>query len=383
VRRLLLSASALRFFDAFVLIAPFYTVMFAERGLTPAQIGIVLASWSMVGVVLEAPCGVLADRWSRRWILTIAQLLRVVGFVVWIAFPNFWGFLVGLMLWGMKSATLSGCFEALIYDELAALKRQGEYVTVYGRTQAARFSGVVAASLGAALAAGLGYQTLIWASVAAGVAAAAAALTIPQAPKVLAVGPWDFLGHLVRGAREAASRPGLPPLLLFIAGMQAITYACADYWQLFGLEVGLPKPGIALFVASLSAVGAVAAWQAHRLRSLPLAGLCGLLAAAGTCLTVAALTFTAWSIVLPMAFIALYWLVDTNADARFQHAINPETRATVASLKGFVMQCGTSVLMLAFGLIANSASYQAAFLSAGLAAMALGGGYAVWARSRG
>lgn len=165
--------------------------------------------------------------------------------------------------------------------------------------------------------------------------------------------------------------------------MQAITYACADYWQLFGLEVGLPKPGIALFVASLSAVGAVAAWQAHRLRSLPLAGLCGLLAAAGTCLTVAALTFTAWSIVLPMAFIALYWLVDTNADARFQHAINPETRATVASLKGFVMQCGTSVLMLAFGLIANSASYQAAFLSAGLAAMALGGGYAVWARSRG
>jgi len=44
VRRLLLSASALRFFDAFVLIAPFYTVMFAERGLTPAQIGIVLAS---------------------------------------------------------------------------------------------------------------------------------------------------------------------------------------------------------------------------------------------------------------------------------------------------------------------------------------------------
>ncbi|WP_165844038.1 MFS transporter [Phenylobacterium kunshanense] len=380
---MLLSACALRFFDAFVLIAPFYTVMFAERGLTPAQIGIVLASWSMVGVVLEAPCGVLADRWSRRWILAIAQLLRVVGFMIWIAFPNFWGFLIGLMLWGMKSASLSGCFEALIYDELAALKRQGEYVTVYGRTQAARFSGVVAASLGAAVAAGLGYDALIWAGVAAGLAAAIAAMSIPQAPKVLAVGRWDFLGHLARGAKEAASRPDVPALLLFIAGMQAITYACSDYWQLFGLEVGLTKPGIALFVASLSAVGALAAWQAHRLRRLPLTGLCVLLAIAGACLTLAAATFQVWSIVLPLAFVALYWLVDTNADARFQHALNPETRATVASLKGFVMQCGTSVLMLTFGLVADSASYQAAFFGAGLAAMLLGGSYALWARGRG
>src|SRR4030095_7321780 len=107
MQRLLLSACAVRFLDSFVLIAPFYTVMFAERGLSPAQIGVVLASWSIMGVVLEVPCGVLADRVSRRWLLAVAQLLRCVGFLVWIAFPNFWGFLIGLMLWGMKSATLS------------------------------------------------------------------------------------------------------------------------------------------------------------------------------------------------------------------------------------------------------------------------------------
>ncbi|PZQ65296.1 MAG: hypothetical protein DI570_02285 [Phenylobacterium zucineum] len=383
MRRLLLSAGALRFFDSFVLIAPFYTVMFAERGLTPAQIGIALAAWSVVGVILEAPCGVLADRWSRRWILAIAQLLRAAGFVVWIAFPNFWGFLVGLALWGMKSASLSGCFEALIYDELAAMKRQAEYVSVIGRTQAARFAGVMAASLGAAAVAGIGYDLLIWASVATGVVAALAALTIPQAPRALTTGRWDFLGHLIGGAREAASRPGVPPLLLFIAGMQAITFACADYWQLFGLQVGLTKPQIALFMAAISGLGAVAAWQAHRLRSLPLSTLCALLLAGGACLTIGAATFRTWSIFFVMAFVTLYWLADTNADARFHHLLRPETRATVASLKGFVMQCGTSVLMLAFGLTAGVVSYQAAFFAAGVIAMVLGGGYAVWSRGRG
>jgi MFS family permease len=382
VRRLLLSASALRFFDSFVLIAPFYTVMFAERGLTPAQIGIVLAAWSVVGVILEAPCGVLADRWSRRWILAIAQLLRAAGFIVWIAFPNFWGFLVGLMLWGMKSASLSGCFEALVYDELADMKRQVEYVSVIGRTQAARFAGVMAASLGAAAAAEVGYDALIWASFAAGLVAALSALTIPQAPKALATGHWNFLSHLMSGAREAASRPGVPALLLFIAGIQAITSACADYWQLFALQVGLSKANIALFLAALYAVGAVAAWQAHRLRRLPLFALCLLVLVAGASLTFGAATFQVWSIGAVMLFVTLYWLADTNADAKFHHLLRPETRATVASLKGFVMQCGTSVLMLAFGLTADLASYQTAFLAAGVIAMLLGGGYAIWARGR-
>jgi hypothetical protein len=98
---------------------------------------------------------------------------------------------------------------------------------------------------------------------------------------------------------------------------------------------------------------------------------------AGGSLVAGAATFRAWSIVLPMVFVGLYWLVDVNADARFQHALRPETRATVASVKGFIMQCGTSVLMLSFGLIAQAASYQAAFLSAGIAAMLLGAGYAL------
>jgi len=380
VKRLLLSASALRFLDSFVLIAPFYTVMFAERGLSPAQIGVVLASWSIMGVVLEVPCGVLADRVSRRWLLAVAQLLRCAGFLVWIAFPNFWGFLIGLMLWGMKSATLSGAFEALIYDELKAAGREVEYVRVFGRTQSARFAGVLAASLAAAAAAPLGYDALTLASFVTGLATAGAALTLPGAPRALSTARSGYFAHLIQGAREAASLPGVPPLLLFIAGMQAVIYACADYWQLFGQEVGLSKPGIALFMAGLYGVGVVTAALAHRVRDLSLRTLYILLILAGGSLVAGAATFRAWSIVLPMVFVGLYWLVDVNADARFQHALRPETRATVASVKGFIMQCGTSVLMLSFGLIAQVASYQAAFLSAGVAAMLLGAGYAMASR---
>ena len=41
------------------------------------------------------------------------------------------------------------------------------------------------------------------------------------------------------------------------------------------------------------------------------------------------------------------------------------------------MQCATSVLMLGFGLVAQAASYRAAFLGAGAVAVTIGGGYAL------
>lgn len=380
MRRLLLGACSLRFLDSFVLILPFYTVMFAERGLSPAEIGVILASWSAVCLVLEVPCGVLADRFSRRWLMAAAQLVRCVGFAVWLLFPGFWGFLIGLMLWGFKSATLSGAFEAALFDELKAMKREAEYVRVLGRTQAARFAGVLAASLTAAAVSFLTYPEMIWASMASGLAAAGAALLLPAAPRATSIADWNYLGHLRRGALEAMRLPGVPRLLTFIAGTQAVVWALADYWQLFGQQVGLPKPAIALFMAALAASGTLAAVAAHRLRGVPLPALYVMIAVAGGCVIVAAATFQPWSIVLLVFYVALFWLVDVNADARFQHALKPETRATVASVKGFVMQCGTVLLMLGFGFVAQAASYRMAFLASGIAATAVGAGYLLTAR---
>ena len=74
--------------DAFVLIYPLYTVMFVAHGLTPVQVSATLMAWSITAFILQIPSGVLADRYSRRWILAGAQVLRVIGLLVWIASPR-------------------------------------------------------------------------------------------------------------------------------------------------------------------------------------------------------------------------------------------------------------------------------------------------------
>jgi len=120
-RAFLARVYAFRFLDGFVLIYPLYTVMFAARGLSPSQVAATLMAWSVTGFLLQIPMGALADRFSRRWLLCLGQVLRGVGFVVWMLQPDFGGFLVGMVLWGVKSALTNGTFEALVYDELHAI----------------------------------------------------------------------------------------------------------------------------------------------------------------------------------------------------------------------------------------------------------------------
>lgn len=377
MRALVLKACAFRFFDTFLLILPFYTVMFSEHGLKPAQIGFVLSAWSLTTLALEIPAGVLADRTSRRWLLFAGQALRAVGFGVWMIAPGFWGYLVGLSLWGLKSALQSGTFEALVYDELAAMGHAEAYPRLMGRAQAARWAGFLSASLIAAWAVQFGYGLLLGASLAAAAFSAGTAIALPPAPKARATHDHSFIDHMRRGVRDAIRLPGVAPLLLFIAAMQAIVTGFEDYWQLLARLVGLPPPKIALFVAALGGASALGSVLAHRAHRLPLPVLQGLLAVAGLAIVAASALYRPWAVVALIPFVGLIRALDINFDARFQKRLAPETRATVASVKGFMAQSATTLMILGFGLIAQASAYRVSFAVYGAALAVLGVAYAL------
>lgn len=376
-------AAAYRFFDTFVLIFPFYTVMFTEHGMSPAQIGVALGAWSLTGVALEIPTGALADRISRRWLLFAAQVFRGAGFLVWALFPGFWGYLTGFVLWGIKSALVSGTFEALLFDELKEQGRPQDYARAIGHAQTGRFAGFMSAALIAAMIAGIGNYALTLISSASSLVGAASALLLPKAPRAARAQRADYLGTIRRGVVEAVRRPGVLQILLFIALMQSLLAACEDYWQIFGRDLGLTRPQIALFVAALGGSQAAAAALAHRAPLGRPAALPGLVAVGGLMLAAAATIFHPLaSVALAVAFTGLCRVADVNADARFQHALSGEARATVASVKGFASQSAITLLILNFGLMAQASAYRTAFLVHGVALTVLGAAYAVWMLSR-
>jgi len=378
---LIWKAATYRFLDTFILIFPFYTVMFTEHGMSAAQIGVALAAWSLTGVALEIPTGALADRLSRRWLLFAAQVFRGAGFLVWALWPGFWGYLIGFVLWGVKSALVSGTFEALLFDELKAEDRTHDYARAIGRAQTGRFMGLMSAALIASALAGIGNYALTLISSASSLVGAASALLLPRAPRAAVAQRADYMGVMRRGLVEAVKRPGVLSILLFIALMQALLAACDDYWQIFGRDVGLSRSQIALFVAALGAGQAGAAVVAHR---APLARSWALpvwVAAAGLVLTTAAGVFEPrLSVPLAVLFTAMCIIALVQADARFQHALSGEARATVASVKGFASQCGITLLILNFGVVAELSDYRTAFLFQGVALTLLGVGYALLRR---
>ena len=324
-------AAAYRFFDTFVLIFPFYTVMFVEHGMRPAQIGMALAAWSITGVALEIPTGALADRFSRRWLLAVAQVFRGAGFLLWALVPTFWGYLGGFVLWGVKSALVSGTFEALLFDELKAEGREQDYARAIGRAQTGRFAGLMAAALTSRRWRAPNYVLTL-------VAGSSLSARPPPSccPARLAAAPsGGFPGVMRRGLSEAARRPGVLPILMFIALMSSLIAACDDYWQIFARDVGLTRAQIALFVAGIGGGQAGAAALAHRAHLGRPWALPVWVALGGLVLALAAAMFRpVVSVPLAVVFTSMCIVALVQADARFQHALSGEARATVASVKG-------------------------------------------------
>ena len=361
-----------RFFDSFLLIYPLYGVMFVAHGLTPFQVSLTLMAWATTGFLLQIPSGVLADRWSRRWMLCAGQLVRILGFLAWIYAPGFPGYLVGFILWGVKTALTNGVFEALVYDELKAAGRSQDYARVMGGAWAATAISILLASLLASAAVKLGYPLVLWATVAGGLACAASAIALPRARRSLPIGRPQYLAHLGQGFRFALGHALIPAIIALLAFSQAFGGGLEGFWPIFGSKTGLSAPQVAIFAAAIAGAQALASANAHRLRRLAGPAFHGLFAAMGLALALAAWIFQPWTVALVVVLAGGFKLIDVNFDARLHDAIPSEMRATLASVRSFAGQVTMTILLAAFGGLAQATSYRVGFLVAG-GAMAVAG----------
>lgn len=353
-----------------------YALLFADHGLNTAQISGLLAIWSTTSFTLEVPSGAWADTVSRRLLLILSGLLLVAGFAMWTVFPSYLGFALGFVLWGTSGALLSGTFEALVYDELAARGETADYPRIMGYTRAASETAALVGIVAAApLFAWGGYALVGWVSVAIAGAHALLALTLPSAPrKVSAVEaqelaeaedlddaetiapPTDhvaagsaigrYLFMLRTGLREAvrvkAVRHGL-----FLASVLYGMTAFDEYFALLAGDAGV-TPWVTALLVGLTVAGALVGsalagrTEAMRARTMATALVIGgVLFIAGSLFAglathrpeavypLTALGFSAIGIAYGIVYNA-----GVIASARLQDAIEGPARATVTSVSG-------------------------------------------------
>lgn len=347
--------SAYRFFDDFVLLYPVYALLFRDTGLSVGQISALFVIWTLASLAFEVPSGALADAVSRRLLLIVAPLLTVVAFGLWVSAPSFWVFAVGFVLWGLKSALVSGSLEALVYEELQQDGHEHRYAAIMGRGEVAGTTAAMLAGLAAApvFTAG-GYPAVGVASTVASLIGACVAILFPERrirrSDDVAAG---WAASLMAGVGEARRSSRVRAAVLLVVVVAAIWGALDEYAPLL---VAGDVPGASEATGDVPdeaevSLLMVVVWAGAAVGGL-LAGpgdgvddrVLGSVIACGAALMAAGalIAHPAAVVALAAAFGAFQWAT-IAADTRLQHGMSGDARATVTSLAGM----STDVLTLA------------------------------------
>ena len=156
-------------FNDLMPIYPLYLLMFESKGLSLLQISLLLSIWSVPAVILEIPTGILADRWSRRNMVAIGEMLKALCFFLWMFADGFHLYAVGFVFWGLGGAFQSGAEEALLFDTLKIQNREEQFEQVLGKGRFLHgMSNMLAAVSGGFLGTWFGYQAALGLSIISG-----------------------------------------------------------------------------------------------------------------------------------------------------------------------------------------------------------------------
>lgn len=212
-----------------------YSLLFADHGISPAHISVLLIIWSATSFVFEVPSGAWADAFDRRHLLVASAFVYAAGFTTWMTWPTFPGFALGFVLWGLSGSLMSGTFESLVYDELVERDAAGAYPSLIGWAHStAMVANLVATALAAPLLAIGGYPLVGWASVAICGAQAVLAATLPVSDRARRPAHHSplteteratsrYLAMLRAGLAESRHRPDVRRVLLLAAAMVGLT----------------------------------------------------------------------------------------------------------------------------------------------------------------
>jgi MFS family permease len=337
-----------------------YALMFADNGLSDAQISALFLIWSLVGISAEVPAGAVADRFSRRAALAMGGVLQAVGYAAWMALPDFAGYAVGFVLWGLGGALTSGSLEALLYDGLKAIGATRHYSRLLGRITAAGLIAQIPVAIAATVLFQLGgYQLVGWLSVGCCLTAAGLAMLLrdvrPARPDADDPDGGDppadldddsdlgYFATLRVGIVEAVGHRDVRALVLIVAAVTGLD-ALEEYFSLVALDWGVPVAWIPLAELAIPLTGAAATWWvAHRSPNKKAFAPATLALALGTGSILLALS--EWfgqpaGLAGVAVFYGLYRVVLVAVNTRLQDAITGPARATVNSVAALLSELG-------------------------------------------
>jgi MFS family permease len=258
---------------------------------------------------------------------------------------------------------MSGTFQALLYDELAACNAASHYARLMGW---ANSLAMVATLVGTALATPLftvgGYPLVGWVSVGVALVQALLALSLPAAPRAVGADGSDldelpgttgglvsrYVGMLQSGLSEVVRHHLVRRAVLIVSMLGLLAFD--EYFPLVARENGASTETVPLMVALTVAGPAIGTALAGRTARMGGRTMAWALAAAAILMAIGTVDGR-W---LGFVVIATGYGIAANvmivAEARLQDAITGPARATVTSISGLFSEVFALAVFGAFAL---------------------------------
>ena len=106
------------FLSTFILYYICDTLFYIERGLTSSQYISFVGIAFCIRLLLEIPFGIIADKYNKKMLLLISNILFITSTIVFINSYSYYSFLIAIVINAMNNSLNSGIVNSILYESL-------------------------------------------------------------------------------------------------------------------------------------------------------------------------------------------------------------------------------------------------------------------------
>jgi predicted MFS family arabinose efflux permease len=336
--------------------APVEKLFLNKIGFTAASIGLLAATYAVVVPFLEIPSGILADRWSRRGVLMIADLALAASAVVGGISTSVPMYLVAALLLGCYFALQSGTADSIIYDVLVEETGSSDgFERELGRLRLLESAALVSSALaGGAIAALMTPRITYFLTVPFAVLAICVLSRLAE-PGLHRVDESPSLGSQIRTTyKTIVERGRLRPIISAMVLCALLLQALVEFGPLWMVALAAPAvlygPQWAGLMSAMG-LGGVLGGRFSLARRANKVVLAAVMVASSLVLTT---SHNAWAVICAQVVLALLVVaISTVLTREFHDAVPSSIRAGVSSGVGTLTWMAFVPFALGFGFLSR------------------------------
>lgn len=361
-----------------MLFMPIIWLFYQENGLTITDLFIIQSIYSVTIAVIEIPSGYVADVLGRRNSLIIGTFFGMLGMIVYSFSFGFEGFLLAALCLGVGQSFISGSDTAIMYDSLLQLNRTKDFIKLEGRTISMGNLAEAFAFIIGGLLAEISLRTPFYYQIGIAFIGFVFAILLVE-PKIHRIEngttkPWRNIKNIIHFSLK--ENQTLRYYILYSSVIGAGTLTMAWYSQPYFISIGIDsKFYFGVLGAGLNLAVAVPSFYAHKIEEsiktktlliLILVLIC-------SCYFMISYTISLWGLLLLLLFYITRGVATPVLRDYMNRHIPSEMRATVMSIRSFIIRIIFASTSPLFGYVADVYSLQQALLLSGILFFILGG----------